>query len=259
VNTIEYTDQDLLIFFLTGTLMFLILSFIVVFMFVFENKKKQEYIKEKRLMNEQFKTEIIKTEMDVREENLKEIARELHDNIGQLVTQMKLHHMKIAKMIPENKAELLNEGEEIVNHIIEEIRRLTTNFNGNDVLINGLESAIAKDVDRLRSVTGIFINLEISENNPLLTHEKNIFAFRMYQEIINNTIKHADATLITIELMPCNSKLCLIISDNGVGFDVKKIQRGSGLSNLEDRCALINAKMKIDSKPGEGTCIAIVI
>lgn len=259
MNTIEYTNQDLLVFFLTGTLMFLILSFFVVFMFVFENKKKHEHIKEKKLMNEQFKTEIIKAEMDVREENLKQIARELHDNIGQLVTQMKLHNMKTAKMIPESKAELMNEGDEIVNNIIEELRRLTTNFNGNDVLINGLESAIAKDVERLRSVTGLFINLEVSENYPLLTHEKNIFAFRMYQEITNNAIKHADASLISIELMPCNSKLCLIISDNGVGFDVKNIQRGSGLSNLEDRCALINAKMKIDSKPGEGTCIAIVI
>jgi signal transduction histidine kinase len=103
---------------------------------------------------------------------------------------------------------------------------------------------------------GIQVQLEYN-GDGLLPHDIEVIMYRITQEILNNALKHAKATKATLSISCSKSQLLLYFSDNGIGFVPKAVVRGSGLTNIEDRCEIIGAELQLKSKPNEGTQIQI--
>ena len=120
----------------------------------------------------------------------------------------------------------------------------------------GLGVAIGEEANRINSDSGIKIHFDNSTNKEKFDQKTEIILFRVFQELLNNALKHAEANEITIQLIEHEDTLLLMMDDNGKGFDFKTAIRkksSSGLKNMQARIALLNGKINIDSKEGYGT------
>lgn len=260
-NTVNpIMENEWILFYLTGTGIFFLLTLSFVMVVILHKKRQQQYFHEKKLMKEQFKMELVKTEMDVKEENSKQIARELHDNIGQLANQLKMYQSYLIMNMKNYPKKIMTEWDETLKQLISEIRNTTSELNGTEILSNGLGSAIQKDINRKSRISEIEFNTNINFEIHL-DASVSIFLYRIYQEVMSNIFKHAKATVVTIDFYREGSNAVLIISDSGIGFDViTQKNNGSGLKHIKERCDLINAQLIINSRPTfEGTQIKILI
>ena len=198
----------------------------------------------------------------IREEERKYIAREIHDELGQLVTGLKmdisLTKKKLEKQVPElgeKLANVMNLTDEIV-HIV---RRIASELRPSILDDIGLDAALewqAKEFEKRTSITCIFINStkNISANMDI---KSNIF--RIFQESLTNIIRHANATKVVASLTIKNNNLMFVINDNGDGIKNINQQRTLGLLGMKERTIMINGIFKIDSYPGNGTTISISV
>ncbi len=187
------------------------------------------------------------------------IARELHDGMGQHLASMKLQ-TKLASIQTQNK-HLKNINAEL-DASISGLRRLLAGLH--PVLVDkyDLATALTMESQYKEKIHGVRINLVISELNLDKNLEHQIF--RIYQECLTNAIQHGEAGIIQLRLYQKNNKIILSIKDNGKGFDDIQPakytkQTGLGLVSLKERISLLNGQLSINSKHYQGTEILISI
>ena len=136
-------------------------------------------------------------------------------------------------------------------------------LQGQELLKKGLASAVEFELEWVKISGRYKIDFINSNYIPLEgQHEKEMMMFRLFQEILNNILRHANATEITIQLTQKENLLSLSIQDNGQGFDVDEMlkkQKGMGLHNIQKRASMIEGNALFNSAPGKGTVITIVI
>jgi len=139
------------------------------------------------------------------------------------------------------------------------VRRIATNLRPAQ-LNNGLLPAIESLASDLRSKTGVMCQLSIQGEAPQLEYVATLAIYRMVQEALTNIARHARASLVLIRLVHDGKTLHLIISDDGVGFDLNALlptEVALGLIGMRERALLIHAQLKLDSAPGKGTRIDV--
>ncbi|WP_353186266.1 sensor histidine kinase [Parapedobacter lycopersici] len=196
------------------------------------------------------------------EEERNRIARDLHDGLGGLLAGVKLRLSAIATRDREKNSTVSTEVNAVIgelDHAVDELRRVSRNMMPEALLYMGLESALADLCNYMdtpaTAVKFQGIGLRSSYPKPVL-----IGVYRMVQELLNNAIKHAHATQIIVQCSDSDGCLFLTVEDDGVGFNIQLlVAKGLGLKNIEDRVALLQGRMEIDSKPGEGTTVNIEI
>ncbi|WP_165501688.1 sensor histidine kinase [Pedobacter frigiditerrae] len=221
------------------------------------------HIEEKKEMNQKFESELLKTQIEVQEQTMQTIASDLHDNIGQLLSLTALTLNSINLNEPQRLEKKVTESLNLVNSSIKELRGLAKLMYGEFIVQTGLGNAIKQELDRLKKIGNYklkvknnLINIDISSPN------KDLIILRLLQEIINNIIKHSEATYLEFSIYIINEKICLNIQDNGIGFDTeneKMKKSGMGLNSMAKRVALINGEILIKSTPSTGTSISIEI
>ncbi|NQX31835.1 sensor histidine kinase [Pedobacter boryungensis] len=225
--------------------------------------RKKKDLEEKRNMQLEFESELLKTQIEVQEQTMQTIASDLHDNIGQLLSLTALTLSSINLEEPQKLDKKISESIDLVNSSIKELRGLAKLMNGEFIVQTGLGKAIKQEIDRLKKI-GTY---KIKVKNELLDFEisspnKDLIVLRLLQEIINNIIKHAQASHIEIEVFIINDLLNLIVKDNGIGFDyeaAKTKNKGIGLSSIHNRIKMIDGKINIQSKQNNGTITKIEI
>lgn len=226
-----------------------LMSFFVIAM-VFIHRQRQTLARQ-RLEQVQAEHEriLLGIENEIQQETLTQVGRELHDNIGQLLSLMKLN-------LNSSKPEKQAEGRSMVNQVIQEVRSLSKTLNLDWVESVTIEGFLALQLEKIRS-TG-FCQTELSYVRPLpeLPKDKKIILIRVMQECLNNTLKHAEPKRIEVRIsVPSPGKARLLIQDDGVGFDSKVPSQGSGMGNLANRMKTIGGSFVLSSKPGAGTKI----
>ncbi len=134
-------------------------------------------------------------------------------------------------------------------------------MNKSEISIEDLHARILSFVEKAKSATEN-IKFEINQNidsKISLSSIKGMNLFRVIQEAINNAIKYSEASKISIHLKKESDKIFISIKDNGIGFDIKTVDLGNGLSNMEKRINEIDGKVKINSKIEKGTEINIIL
>ena len=196
----------------------------------------------------------------IMEEQRRHIARELHDEIGQQLTVLRIR-LQNAQQLSNSKEYLnsLHETIAIVENLVQVVRNLSLELRPSILDDLGLAPALRFCVSRLKQETGKLMDFVADSVSHRFPPDIENACFRVAQETLTNAIKHSKAQKIAIELRQTENNLQLTICDDGVGFDVQaameeaKMGRSFGLLGIHERIFLIGGKIKIESAPGKGT------
>jgi signal transduction histidine kinase len=222
-----------------------IITIIVVYFFVSIIRHHRRYIRLQR--------ERILTEITIQENERKRIATDLHDSLGPLLSAVKLNINSI-DIQPHDK-DLLDRAGRSIDEIISSMRQISYDLLPNTLERKGLVEAIRDFIRHINYKQSVKIEMYVVKEIHI-PKDKEIHTFRMVQEIIHNTIKHANARNMQIGLSEEGGHLLLLTKDDGKGFDIEKEKRNSsglGLKSLESRCEILNARLTMESQPGQGT------
>ena len=223
-----------------------------------EQKKMEEELHNKQLSQQKLITEIT---ILAQEKERNELGLELHDNINQLLSVVKLY-LGIAKKEETYNPEIIEKSYHHLEEAMTEIRNLSHSLVTPTLGEDGLKDALQDLVDSVPQANNIRIDLSVDEKYDSLQVEKSkeLMIYRIVQEQLSNIIKYAKASDVNISLKQETESLYLSVSDNGVGFDVKRISTftGIGFRNIERRAKSVNGELKIKSEIGKGSCLRIV-
>lgn len=205
--------------------------------------------------------QIINATLEARKKEKEAISKELHNNIGSLLTSVKFHFQAFDEEIihaDESTKKLYDKTATIITNITEEVRLLSHRFDEDPIPDFNLKEAIhtfSKQVENKKlKVTNTVHGLDNFQNS-----QTSIFIFRMLQELVNNVVKHAKATALSIEITKNNDTINMMVEDNGKGFNNGKAKVGIGLKNLKKQLQLVEGSYDIDSNEMRGTIVNIDI
>ena len=246
----------------------IILGLVVIFLFSFfitYSKKQLHFKQDKALLQYQFTQEILKSRIEVQNTTLQQIGQELHDNIGQLlsVAKINLNILEETRQEEENYV-YISQTNEIISQSISDLRILTKSLDGDFVNHFGLQESIMQELQRVRKTKKIQTEINLEGEAYTLGYEREILLFRIFQEFLNNSIKHSEAKNIDVKLTYGKDNFNLCLADNGKGFDPDKVMNqeemdssGAGLRSIKRRCELIGGKFKWASANGNGARLEI--
>jgi PAS domain S-box-containing protein len=204
------------------------------------------------------------------EKERKRIALELHDELGQALSLLKLKIGSIKKTLPQNQTELKNEFNGISDYIVqmvENVRRLSRDLSPRIIEDLGLSSALRWLAESSARHMNIETSFEMGDIDSLFSPEEQVTLYRIFQEAITNMVKHAKATRIWISAKKGEMEdvLIFIVKDNGVGFDLEhfvghiSFEKGLGLAAMNERAKMLGGSFEISSQKGIGTTITISV
>lgn len=204
--------------------------------------------------------------VNTEENERKRIAKDLHDGIGQLLSSIKIN-LGVARSRLDREdyhatATMVDKSKLAIDQITSELRNISYNLLPPSLEQFGLATAIEEEVNRLKSKPDLFIHFDNSTKRANFDKKIEIVLFRVFQEMLNNALKHSDATEITIQLIEHKNSLMLMLEDDGRGFDIEAgilKKNSSGLKNLYSRIELVKGTIHIDSAASSGTTITIEI
>ncbi|SEE19628.1 hypothetical protein SAMN04487765_1725 [Tenacibaculum sp. MAR_2010_89] len=243
-------EQEQVIVLISTVLVVFGVLFLIILFTVFQ-RRKNKLLQERNSIKKQFEREIAETQIEIREETLRNISWELHDNIGQLLTLAKI---QLQYASPDNMGEIT----ETITKSLTEIRALSKSINPE--FINNIKfiDALQLEIERFNRLNYINARLTILGETKEINQKHGIIIFRVLQEFFSNTIKHSKATSLDVVLEYRNNVLDIVAKDNGVGFEVEKVTlKGIGLQNIKARIKLIKAKATLKSEPKKGTTLTI--
>lgn len=190
----------------------------------------------------------------------KQLARELHDEIGQALTAVNLNLQSLQLSIPDDTvATRLTDSLEIIEHALNQVRDLSLDLHPSILDDLGLVPALQWYLDRQAERTGLAVQFRADSPESNLPPEVQTTCFRITQEAITNIVRHANAHQVRVELYQTAAKLELVIRDDGAGFDVQAARRVAargtslGLIGMQERVTLIGGRLALKSAPGAGT------
>ncbi|MDT0556548.1 sensor histidine kinase [Patiriisocius hiemis] len=222
----------------------------IIILFSLFQQRKNKLLREQEKAMYKFQRELIETQVEIREETLRNISWELHDNIGQLVTLAKI---KVQNASEKNKE--LVDAADTIGSALDELRSLSKIINPDTFSKLSLTEILKLEIDRFNRLKYLEASLNCTNCEFKLNDKSEIIIFRILQEFFTNTIKHSKATKLSVALDFKDKILYITAKDNGVGFNVDKATENSGigLSNIANRAKLINASVVISSEIGKGT------
>jgi len=200
--------------------------------------------------------------LEVQEAERRHLARELHDDIGQGLTALKLNLESLARG-RDSAAFVARIGEalETTRHTIERVRQLSINLRPLQLDDLGLTAALRSHLDRQAKLGGLAPHFEIQEVPLNISADIETACFRVAQEAINNIVRHSKAANVWLRLFVAGERLALSVRDDGSGFDVAAAQKRAaagaslGVVSMEERVALAGGSFQIHSAPGQGTVV----
>lgn len=190
------------------------------------------------------------------QESLKEqIGKELHDNVNQLLSSVKLYQ-GLAVDNADVRVDLIRKANLILIDAMQEIRNLSHALVGISVKEKGLKVAIEDTLERIRQTNRFQIRFNYEVVSEALSPKVKLGVFRIVQEQLSNILKHSNAKQIFVCIKTHEKKLFVTVADDGVGFEFKKTN-GIGFSNIEARVKLLKARYAIESEPGKGCKLII--
>lgn len=222
-----------------------------------ERARLEELVRERTLSLSELASHL----QEVREDERGHLARELHDELGALLTAAKLDVARLKSKIDVNSpdiAERLNHLVEMLNSGIALKRRIVENLRPSSLAHLGLTAAL--EILAREYADTAAIQVETNFENVTLPEASELTVYRMVQESLTNIGKYAEAHKITITVHSYPSHVAVQIRDDGKGFDVAAIQRSShGLMGMRHRVEAAGGRMTVTSQPGQGTLISAVL
>jgi signal transduction histidine kinase len=199
----------------------------------------------------------------VREEERTRIAREVHDELGQALTGLKLDLSLLAKKLPPGTDELRQKSKTMIAHIdetIQTVRRIATELRPGILDSLGLVAALEWQANEFQTRSGIACEVNSTVDDAGLPHDFTTVFFRIFQETLTNIIRHAKATKVDVQLEEeDDDHLVLKVKDNGRGISEEDQAKTTslGLVGMRERAMLIGGEVTLQGKPGKGTTVKL--
>ena len=221
-------------------------------------------LKQKALLNAillEEQNERNKAIIEAEEKERVRIARELHDGIGQQLSAAKMNLSAFEQKVSATEKDSFNVVVQLVDDAVKEVRSVSHNMMPNALIKQGLISAVRDFINKMQPASGLKISLEIYGMEERLESTRETVLYRILQECVNNIIRHAHASAVSIHIVKHDKELSVLIEDNGKGFDHKKVNQfeGIGLKNIISRVQFLNGTVDFDSTIGKGTTVNISI
>jgi PAS domain S-box-containing protein len=221
-----------------------------------EKLRQQEATMLEEKLNHQ--RQIARATINTQEKERSDIGKELHDNVNQILASAKLF-LSSPFVEGDEREKFIDKATEHIHTAIEEIRKLSKSLvspSAEDLgIIETIDDMIA-DIRWTQKIEVCFNHPDIDESK--LDYGLKLTLYRIVQEQMNNILKYAAATKISITIKEQSKKLILTISDNGKGFDMAKKRKGIGLSNIINRADVFNGKVQIQTAPGNGCVLKVI-
>ncbi len=223
-----------------------------------QNVTDRKILEQELLQNElDLQKSISQATIDTQEEERREIGKELHDNVNQVLTTTKLY-LDLSLSSPELKDELIKKSSKNVIYVINEIRQLSRSLMDPSIGDLGLIDSINDLVENINITRKLHVSLSADpELEKYVDESQKLMIFRILQEAMNNTIKYAQATSVRLSIKHKKGQVELVILDDGIGFNPQTVKKGAGLKNIQNRVYLTGGKLSIESSAGKGCKISI--
>lgn len=209
--------------------------------------------------NARKQTDLLHAMMKSQEDERERIARDLHDELGMQFMAIKMHVGLLGDPDFEaNESVSHHNTQQMIDNVMNDLRLIIHNLLPASFARYGLVAQLDDLKKSLHIAHNIIVKIAISNREQRYKYEFEINLFRMLQEMINNTLKYAQATTISIGLDNANGDLKVEYMDNGCGFDVEEVKKGLGIQNIQTRVNFFHGRLQLNSKPSEGTTYIII-
>ncbi len=206
--------------------------------------------------------------LKAQEKERRRISLELHDELGQSLSLLKVQLGSIKRKLDEDQNELiidLEEPRQYLNYIIESVRRLSRDLSPSILEDLGLSAALEWLVADFARHHNLALSYTAENIDHFFSPEHQIIIYRIFQETLSNIGKHAKAEEVLVEIKKRGRGVSFLIVDNGIGFDISQIaleeptERGMGLAAMQERALIVGSSLNISTQPGKGTRISFKI
>ncbi|MEL1246100.1 histidine kinase [Flavobacterium sp. DGU11] len=233
-------------------------SAIIVYIRQYQLKKK-EHNATIAVQEEAHQKELLSARIEIQQQTMQHIGREIHDNIGQKLTLASLYTQQLAY---ENKAPHIKESIEnissIINQSLSELRELSKSLTNDTIENTSIYELLQAECDKVNTLKVCRITFGSNDKTIHLPHQTKTVLLRILQEFIQNSIKHSDCKQVRIVLFKKDNAIEFSLEDDGKGFDAGIKTNGIGLKNIKKRIAIIHGKYSLQSDPA-GTKLNIEI
>ena len=237
---------------LAGIFLMLVMVVFVVFMVLIHRQKQFKNHQEMNMLKAEYEKTILNVEKEIQEQTLKFVGQELHDNIGQMLTLAKLY-------VNSSNPEQMAESRILISQTIKEVRSLSKSLNINWVEHISINEFIANELSKIEKTGLCKTTLTYDDELQDLEKDKKIVLVRLLQESLNNAMKHAQPSILQVNLHRNKKNLICSITDNGKGFDTQSKSNGMGLYHLNERMKSVGGSSEISSIIGIGTEIKLIL
>lgn len=247
----------------------LLLSTVVIFIFITAifyfllqyRKRKLLHQQQTDELQQIHARELLNTQLEIQTQTMQYIGREIHDNVGQMLTLASLYTQQLEF---ENKAPQIAgkiQGiSKIINESLTELRLLSKSLTNDTINESNIVTLLQLEHNKINDVKKCNVTFSSNQNDIALPYQSKSILLRIVQEFLQNSIKHANCKNIQIKLFTTDTNLTLFLQDDGKGFNSNTTEsNGIGLHNMKKRAKLIGGTYSLKSTPGIGTTLTIKI
>ncbi|HNV27944.1 MAG TPA: sensor histidine kinase [Cyclobacteriaceae bacterium] len=268
IKDLSIKQNRLLNFILVGSLL-AVLAIVMLARRTYQQKKKilekENSLNQSRIAELEKEKQLMASEAVIKgqDEERGRLAKDLHDGLGGLLSGVKfsLANMKSTVILDADSALVFERSLDMLDHSISELRRVAHNMMPEVLVKFGLSEALKSYCDRMRESQTFKIDFQSIGMEERLSSNTEIFVYRIVQELLNNTAKHAKATHVLVQLARQNNEVSITVEDDGSGFDKTMVDKatGAGWGNIRSRVDYLKGKLDILSAAGQGTSVHITI
>jgi signal transduction histidine kinase len=254
-------QTEIISFIIFGNIILLIfITGIIVFIIQYR-KRKTAHENEKNMITEKHTKELLSTQLEIQQQTMQHIGREIHDNVGQKLTLASLYTQQLAY---ENKAPQITDKIEnisnIINESLSELRLLSKSLTDNIIAEKDIVQLISQECKVVKQLQKTEVIFTPPNSQITLNYQSKNILLRIVQEFLQNSMKHADCKTIIINLTKTDGIVLLDLKDDGKGFNINGIaQKGIGINNMKKRTELIGGIFNLTAEPSKGTQLIITI
>ncbi len=240
------------------------LTLLLIFLLSYRNYKQKQNIQQQRISELETEKQLSATEAVLKgeEQERTRLAKDLHDGLGGMLSGIKytLNNMKGNLIMTEENALAFGRSIDMLDSSIREMRRVAHNMMPEALVKFGLDTALRDFCNDITKSGALQVQYQSFRLEGIeFEQTKSVTIYRIVQELLNNTMKHASAKNALVQLSYNDTVLTITVEDDGKGFDVAVLQqsKGIGWSNIQNRVEFLKGKWDVDSQPGKGTSVNI--
>src|SRR5688572_11720389 len=258
----EGVSQFTLIFSLATVAMLVLAGFIILFVVFYQKKMIEEQLKRQKLELD-FQQKMMEAALESQESERRRLAGDLHDSIGGMLSTIRVGLTTIGKLLPD--PQVIDESKQMLDDTITSVRRISRDLMPSTLEKFGFVHAIKELCERFQATSKIEIHFsETGHIEALESKQRELMVFRIVQELLNNAVKHAQASRIEVAL-ELTDLLRVSVTDDGIGFDAEQEKadrqsgKGLGLYNIENRARLLGGVIEFERAKPRGSRVTLIL